>query len=87
MSKQCHKINKLTNTSSFCILFTSIIGIVLLGQIASSATTSNRASGVIRTGDIGQDATKAKGRPVMHAAFQNAGKHAGTEVWRIEVSH
>lgn len=73
----------------YCLLlsFFSLIVIVLLAQDCSTGTVSNRPTGkIIGTSQLSaQD--KLKGRQIMNPAFQNAGRRAGLEIWRIEVSH
>lgn len=64
-----------------------IVFVVILGAISCfSATTGRRpvqTPPVIPTTNSDQ---KQNSKDIIHSAFSNAGKKAGLEIWRIEVS-
>lgn len=58
----------------------------LLVESSFGATTGGRTSSVITPTTPRNQGGNKNARPtVMHPAFQNAGKTAGLEVWRVEV--
>lgn len=70
-----------------CLVFSFLVNsLLLLTQDCFGATVGGRTSGVI-TPTANSQANKNSRPTVMHPAFQNAGKSAGLEVWRVEVSH
>lgn len=69
----------------FFYLFHSLFAVALLVDNCAAGTVGNRVSGVIRTNSANNQNTKDSRPVIMHPAFQNAGKVAGTEVWRVEV--
>lgn len=55
-------------------------------DITFGLTTSGRTSGVItQSAQSNTQGNKGSRPTVMHSAFQNAGKRAGLEIWRVEV--
>lgn len=68
----------------FCVV-NSFVLILTLTRDCLGATTGGRATGIIAPA-TGNTQGNKNSRNIMHPAFQNAGKTAGLEIWRVEVN-